>query len=628
MYIKAFRKLSDDEKLKGFGGLLKLYQEEIDTLSKQAKFSENSFLNVYKFLAQAPDPVLGLTAVQANHEYKDRSNSRISELELENKRLKTELEEFRKDFQEIKNQEVTIRKLEEQIEEYEIQFQEIVVNKIKESQEKMEMENNKTLNSLREKEVEIEKIKQQYNNEINRLQHTLEICQTELLDLKSNYDSKQIAKQTEDQMLQDEVDRLRIKLLTVESQYEKLLNGNDSNKIKGTASGSIINSSISGNSVTFNTDLELEVAQKDIEIQHLREEYNKLEQQTQFEITNLKIQLHSSQEQLTIQISRCKEYEERIINNPTVSDYKQLQEQLEVLKKAFEYNDVDAGGSINVTHQSIDYLLKSKIRKLETEVVQLKVQINEKTQQLQESKDKNIQLETKVEDYKKLVSKLEEDILKNNNNNSNNNNNNNSDNNEEEKLSGLLLQQQQNKKTGNNSNNSGNNNNSNNNKVSGGEETTMLQIVISQRDRFKLRIQDLEEQIRVTQLQSENKSNEITNLRHDNIKLYEKIKYLQSYSNYNNNNKMHDIESNKEEEIDTKYSKLYEETVNPFVIFNRKERYRRYNELSAADKVILNAGRFFMGSKGPRLFLFFYSVLLHLLVFLTLYKVAHTSSCT
>jgi hypothetical protein len=62
--IKAFRKLPDDEKLKGFGALLKLYQEEIDTLTKRSKFSDNAFLGVYRFLAEAPDPVLGLEAAQ------------------------------------------------------------------------------------------------------------------------------------------------------------------------------------------------------------------------------------------------------------------------------------------------------------------------------------------------------------------------------------------------------------------------------------------------------------------------------------------------------------------------------------------------------------------------------------
>ena len=32
------------------------YQTEIDNLTKRSKVSENAFLNVYKVLAEAPDP--------------------------------------------------------------------------------------------------------------------------------------------------------------------------------------------------------------------------------------------------------------------------------------------------------------------------------------------------------------------------------------------------------------------------------------------------------------------------------------------------------------------------------------------------------------------------------------------
>lgn len=32
------------------------YQTEIDALTKRSKSAENSFLNVYKLLAEAPDP--------------------------------------------------------------------------------------------------------------------------------------------------------------------------------------------------------------------------------------------------------------------------------------------------------------------------------------------------------------------------------------------------------------------------------------------------------------------------------------------------------------------------------------------------------------------------------------------
>jgi len=72
--VAEFKKIPDEEKLTAFKGLLKgaqlsrristlwltpqyvAYQTEIDNLTKRSKSAENAFLNVYKVLAEAPDP--------------------------------------------------------------------------------------------------------------------------------------------------------------------------------------------------------------------------------------------------------------------------------------------------------------------------------------------------------------------------------------------------------------------------------------------------------------------------------------------------------------------------------------------------------------------------------------------
>ncbi|KAF9231185.1 hypothetical protein BU15DRAFT_68552 [Melanogaster broomeanus] len=53
---KEFKKIPDDEKDNSFKGLLGAYQQEIDNLTKRSKTAESAFLNVYKVLAEAPDP--------------------------------------------------------------------------------------------------------------------------------------------------------------------------------------------------------------------------------------------------------------------------------------------------------------------------------------------------------------------------------------------------------------------------------------------------------------------------------------------------------------------------------------------------------------------------------------------
>ena len=66
--LTDFKKASAEEKLSLFNSLLKGYQEEVDNLTKRAKFGENAFLNIYQKLYEAPDPypVLASIAVSAS----------------------------------------------------------------------------------------------------------------------------------------------------------------------------------------------------------------------------------------------------------------------------------------------------------------------------------------------------------------------------------------------------------------------------------------------------------------------------------------------------------------------------------------------------------------------------------
>lgn len=63
--------------------------------------------------------------------------SQISVLELENKKLKGQIEEFQNEFREIKNQEVTIRRLEDKIKDYEIQMNVLVQKQVEEATEQV-----------------------------------------------------------------------------------------------------------------------------------------------------------------------------------------------------------------------------------------------------------------------------------------------------------------------------------------------------------------------------------------------------------------------------------------------------------------------------------------------------------
>jgi homeobox protein cut-like len=106
------------------------YQTEIDNLTKRSKTSENAFLNVYKVLAEAPDPYPLLEAAVVRHlslscPYFTRFTivqdqtvkiSEARELEGELQRLREENVELRKKVSELANIEAARKSAETRVE--------------------------------------------------------------------------------------------------------------------------------------------------------------------------------------------------------------------------------------------------------------------------------------------------------------------------------------------------------------------------------------------------------------------------------------------------------------------------------------------------------------------------------
>ncbi|NWR76736.1 CASP protein, partial [Centropus unirufus] len=149
-----------------------------------------------------------------------------------------------------------------------------------------------------------------------------------------------------------------------------------------------------------------------------------------------------------------------------------------------------------------------------------------------------------------------------------------------------------------------------------GQMDSLLSIISSQRERFRARNQELEGENRMMQRTVHALQSELDNLRADNIKLYEKIKFLQSYPGRGGSG----------DDTEQRYSSQYEERLDPFSSFSRKERQRRYLSLSPWDKATLSMGRLILSNKTARTIAFFYTLFLHCLVFLVLYKTAWSES--
>ena len=165
---------------------------------------------------------------------------------------------------------------------------------------------------------------------------------------------------------------------------------------------------------------------------------------------------------------------------------------------------------------------------------------------------------------------------------------------------------------------------------------SMVQILKTQRDRMKSRVEALEaekdkltEMARLAQVETET-------LREDNVKLYQKVRFVQSYGagvgSPGITSKSHsaqpslssmsgDIESGKASSlVEDKYKSMYEEQVNPFAAFSDREKSKRVESLNPAERLIWSSTSFFMSTKNTRMILFAYLVFLHVMVVLITYK--------
>eukprot|EP00271_Cylindrocystis_brebissonii_P008982 TRINITY_DN2354_c0_g1_i2.p1 TRINITY_DN2354_c0_g1~~TRINITY_DN2354_c0_g1_i2.p1 ORF type:complete len:343 (+),score=89.29 TRINITY_DN2354_c0_g1_i2:761-1789(+) len=174
------------------------------------------------------------------------------------------------------------------------------------------------------------------------------------------------------------------------------------------------------------------------------------------------------------------------------------------------------------------------------------------------------------------------------------------------------------------------------------EENSMLAVVCGQRDRFRQKTVQLEEELRRVRDKCIKLTAELERTKMDNVKLYEKIRYVQEYtkdhggggagetlSSRNSKKREDDMEAGVgggSSDVEARYRKIYEDTINPFAAFSNREKEQRYKELGLRDRITLTSGRFLLGNEYARTFIFFYSIALHLLVFLSMYSWSHVSS--
>ncbi|XP_056175315.1 protein CASP isoform X2 [Syzygium oleosum] len=595
---RDFKKASPEEKLNLFNSLLKGYQEEVDNLTKRAKFGENAFLNIYQKLYEAPDPYPALASVT-------EQDLKFSELEAENRKMKVELEEFRTEAAHLKNQQATIRRLEERNRQLELQMEEKVKEIVEINKRNLAEENQKTLEVLKEREQLLQDQLRQARESASNIQKLHDLAQSQLFELRAQSDEDRAAKQSEVTLLMDEVERAQTRLLSLEREKELLRSQVQSahDEPGSKNSDSLDSTSILENSLSAKEKI---ISELNMELHNIETTLSAEREQYMDEIKKLNAALIEKDQAL-------EEMKKELKARPTAKLVDDLRKKVKILQ-AVGYNSIEAEDWEVATSgeemSKMESLLLDKNKRMEHQLTQLKVKLSERTSSLEAAVGKVTELAAKVNEQQKLIQKLEDDILKGYSSRD---------------RKGSLFDEWDLSEAGASQQSEGAE------RISPDQEqSSMLKVIINQRDRFRARLRETEEETRQLKEKISMLTVELEKTKADNVKLYGKIRYVQDYNLekvVSRGSKKHseDLESGFSSDVESKYKKIYEDDINPFAAFSKKERDQRYKELGFRDKITLSSGRFLLGNKYARTFAFFYTIGLHALVFICLYRMSALS---
>ncbi|KAM9057311.1 protein CASP isoform 14-T14 [Megaptera novaeangliae] len=593
---REFKKNTPEDLRKQVAPLLKSFQGEIDALSKRSKEAEAAFLNVYKRLIDVPDPVPALDLGQQLQ----LKVQRLHDIETENQKLRETLEEYNKEFAEVKNQEVTIKALKEKIREYEQTLKNQAETIALEKEQKLQNDFAEKERKLQETQMSTTSKLEEAEHKVQTLQTALEKTRTELFDLKTKYDEEITAKADEIEMIMTDLERANqraeVAQREVETLREQLLSANHSLQL----ASQIQKAPDVAIEVLTRSSLEVELAAKEREIAQLVEDVQRLQASLTKLRENSASQISQLEQQLSAKNSTLKQLEEKLKGQ---ADYEEVKKELNILK-SMEFAPAEGAGTQD-SSRPLEVLLLEKNRSLQSEnaalrisnsdlsgrCAELQVHITEVTATAAEQRDLIARLEQDLSTIQPIqrpdaegaaelgLEKIPEPI---------------------KEATALFYGPSAPASS----------------TLPEGQVDSLLSIISSQRERFRARNQELEAENRLAQHTIQALQSELDSLRADNIKLFEKIKFLQSYPGRGSGS----------DDTELRYSTQYEERLDPFSSFSKRERQRKYLSLSPWDKATLSMGRLVLSNKMARTIGFFYTLFLHCLVFLVLYKLAWSES--
>ncbi|KAA0203850.1 hypothetical protein HAZT_HAZT000714 [Hyalella azteca] len=615
--IKEFKKNVPEDVRKQAAPIIKSFQTEIDNLTRRCKVADSAFLKVYKILVDIADPVPAL-------EYcigLEKKLGKYADLEIENKNLRETLSEYNEEFKEIRNQDVTIKNLREKLKSYEDNLSESVTSKIKEAEKELQEQYSEKERLLQEVQAGAIRRMEEAEAKTRTLQHTLEVTQSQLFEHRGKVEELLAAHSEEVNILADDLDRANHRAMQAEKDAARLREMLENAAKKMSDEPATVSQIDADAEMLARSSLEVELSIKDKEVVQLVQEVKKLQagykqvrDETETKINNLETKLAEK--------SMLVDDLQKILDEQ--KDYQEVKRELAIVKSVeFGSCSETDDWKRESAHDSrpLELLLMEKNKSLQNENTILKKANLDLTKLISESNQEVSSLRTLTSEQKCLIGQLESDLAS------------------MQSFSSVYRGEGEGCPSAPQIIAEAVRGSSVTSAPAGGEHDgaaadvtsildeeldqtstseSLLSIVSAQRERFRSRNDELEAELTAKNQQVTLLQNELDVLRSDNVKLYEKIRFLQSYRNEHTSNVTN---------AESRYSNQYEESLDPFLSFSRQERLRRYSALTPFEKMTLAFGRSVLSNKTARTVTFIYTALVHCLVFMVLYKLAHTESC-
>lgn len=612
---KLFRSKPKDDQIGMMTELLKAYQEEIDQLSRRAKFSESAFHGLYKAIYDAPDPVTAIDSLITQ-----LSSTSTHQLEIE--RLRAELAQYDLEFQQLKNQDITIRRLEDQLEDFQDKFDDKVNAAVANQAEEAEERASQRVDDMKESQKALEKRLAAAVEAMRQAQISAERAQTAVFEVSSAAEVRISAIMAENAILAESSDRSNARVTELERELELL-------RTSGAASHSSSSErSLKGLDATSGGDSE-ELFALRMTMDTLRSESRKKEDFFRSERQKLETSLRDLAQQLAAEREAGGRIRRELNDRPTKADLLSVRRQLVVLQRiAFNVRDEDAEEISQDPERTLgegdqlEAMLAARLKIVETELADTKRRFDALRRQLDEGEATIKTLQTSLDSSQALVSRLEADLE-----------------------DGLGMRGRQGGKA---SDGKGRKDDlglielllAEEPSTAKSQPNSMLKILQGQRDRYKDKLGQSEAAVVLLQQELQEAMAAKEKLESDNLALFTKMRYVHSYASQGVNGGRNpasgqirspysNIEQgscgidNGSSDVESRYRALYETRLNPFSQFSQHEKQRKIQELSVADRLMLTTATAAVSTTVGRRFVLVYLLCLHLLVFFTLYYTAH-----